>query len=306
MEFSSRFNNFGSRVFFSKLNQYFLQENNTFLNKIIFNQWIAQRFYFTNSNQKKMNSFNNNLINKYNINCIYRFSNLINENKYTIYNLNFGANQNRFSSIYSRGRQSVVIRSPTPEALDKSSTLVPTPESSTSSQIMQDDPNISASYTAFKSMNIEPFRRSDMRITGRRTTGFVINDKYTTLGSICIFKSGGYLLWKEKHHSLLTIDSFKILEYLNPTPRIVVLGMGNEAYKLNPEIKSYYEKTLGITFEVLSSKDAVGIWNVLSGEDRDVIGFLITDKPINQDKMHPAINPKFRDQIMMLAKNTSS
>mmetsp|Transcript_5752 Transcript_5752/g.8474 ORF Transcript_5752/g.8474 Transcript_5752/m.8474 type:complete len:284 (+) Transcript_5752:26-877(+) len=130
-------------------------------------------------------------------------------------------------------------------------------------------------------------------ITGLSHTSFQINGNLNIYGAI-ICTPKHYFLWRVADFHELNSSAFRILDVINPTPRTIVIGMGDEAYKFpDRSILEDYEDRLGCSFEVLSTKEAVHAFNVMNAENRDVMAFLLPMKRIDHDQLDPEINPEF-------------
>lgn len=82
-------------------------------------------------------------------------------------------------------------------------------------------------------------------------------------------------LWKPKNWEDVTAESITALSFLFPQPDVVLFGCGSVAKSIDPSVH-HYLRTLNIPYELMSTYNAMGTFNLMNEEFRKVAAFTIT------------------------------
>ncbi|KAL0477128.1 ndufaf3 [Acrasis kona] len=137
-------------------------------------------------------------------------------------------------------------------------------------------------------------------ITGYTSTGFQFGS-LRLFGSLLVFPTMQFF-WTVNDIKEATIDSFSLLEYMNPTPQILIIGTGSTLVRLPRNVREHLLKN-GINVEEMRTTAAISTFNVLSAEDRNVVCALIPPKTIDIRELTPQKAPGVFMQMEELLKN---
>lgn len=82
-------------------------------------------------------------------------------------------------------------------------------------------------------------------------------------------------LWKPPTWEHVEAESVAILNFLFPQPDLILFGCGATAKPLDPSLH-HYLRTLNIPYELMSTYNAMGTFNLMNEEYRKVAAFVIT------------------------------
>jgi len=82
-------------------------------------------------------------------------------------------------------------------------------------------------------------------------------------------------LWKPQTWKDVTAESMTILNFLFPQPDVILFGCGSAAKAIDPSVH-HYLRTLNIPYELMSTYNAMGTFNLMNEEYRKVAAFVLT------------------------------
>ncbi|KAL7413083.1 NADH dehydrogenase 1 alpha subcomplex assembly factor 3 [Mrakia frigida] len=117
-----------------------------------------------------------------------------------------------------------------------------------------------------------------VHIAGVSSAGVELTDGVILPGA-CILLAGNPFLWNvqlpgegdEKTWSQFTEDSFRVFEIVGPRPEMLIFGTGPSLMLPPPWIRTYMT-SLGIQMDVMPTKAAASLYNMLAEEGRLVAG----------------------------------
>eukprot|EP00164_Ancoracysta_twista_P007321 GFYU01010369.1.p1 GENE.GFYU01010369.1~~GFYU01010369.1.p1 ORF type:complete len:181 (-),score=14.79 GFYU01010369.1:172-714(-) len=120
-----------------------------------------------------------------------------------------------------------------------------------------------------------PRKFHNTRVTEYTEHGFRINDDLVV--GACIVTPDAYYKWNVKRFDDITVESMVILQLLNPSLDILLVGCGMETLWLDSSVRKY-AKECGTVIDIMSSVNAASTFNILNQEDRNVGAAML---PIN-------------------------
>jgi NADH dehydrogenase [ubiquinone] 1 alpha subcomplex assembly factor 3 len=151
-----------------------------------------------------------------------------------------------------------------------------------------------------KQYNVLQYDPGKIVVTSYINKGFNIGI-VRVLGSV-ILTPYDFFCWNVQTPEDITIESLQFFEYMNPTPRILIIGTGKDYISLDIKIRNHF-KSVGIVIEEMSTVRALSTFNILNQEDRNVACALLTLEPLDATELTPDKNPTVFIQIEELAKS---
>ncbi len=126
-------------------------------------------------------------------------------------------------------------------------------------------------------------------VEGCTDRGFVLNGVEAE-GSVLVLPRS-FLLWKPRTYSEITVESLSLLPLVDPPLEFLIIGCGEENHPPAPELVAYFREH-GISVEQMNTASAIGLFNILSAEDRLAAAALIFPRIFELEKVR--IDPKGR------------
>ncbi|KAL9652972.1 hypothetical protein ABK040_015487 [Willaertia magna] len=142
--------------------------------------------------------------------------------------------------------------------------------------------------------NLIQYDPTVMFISGYAQRSFFVGN--TRIFGSAFFTKTQAFIWDVSHPDDITIESLSFAEYLNPTPTVLIVGTGQGLTKLSPEIHQHF-RDVGIVIEEMNSVAAIGTFNVLVQEGRDVCCACISLEPVEVKNLTPEKTPQIFMEI---------
>ncbi|EGG19216.1 hypothetical protein DFA_02464 [Cavenderia fasciculata] len=117
----------------------------------------------------------------------------------------------------------------------------------------------------------------NITIDGYAEQGFSVN-KVLVPGSI-VATPTLLLLWDIHSAQDITLESLSILNIIDPQLEFVIIGTGKERKALDEQLIKDVQKRFGVNIETMATINAIGTYNILVEEGRQVGAFLIPLEP---------------------------
>jgi NADH dehydrogenase [ubiquinone] 1 alpha subcomplex assembly factor 3 len=150
--------------------------------------------------------------------------------------------------------------------------------------------------------NLIEYDPEKVLVSGYTEKSFIIGT-LRLFGSVLLFPKN-YFNWTIQTPQDITTESLKLVEYMNPTPEVLIIGTGANYYRLPEDIRKHLLEN-GIAVEEMRTVAAISTFNILNQEDRNVACALISIEPIDSRTLTPSENPALFQEIQE-AVNTLS
>lgn len=122
--------------------------------------------------------------------------------------------------------------------------------------------------------------KEGIMISGYSQIGFRLNNNFMVLGPVICF-SNSIMAWYIDDDKDISEDSLSLLFHLEPMPSVIVLGVGDNAYRKHiDKIVLAVTHKYGCNIEVLPIDAALATYNFIVSEQRHVAGAFIPPRHI--------------------------
>jgi len=117
-----------------------------------------------------------------------------------------------------------------------------------------------------------------VQVNSVSSRGFALADGLF-ISSACIFLGGRPFLWKVPHSMWdeWGKEHFEVFEITIPKPELLLLGTGRVARQPPPAIRDYL-RNIGISIDIMDTRNACSTYNMLAEEGRRVAAALIVPR----------------------------
>lgn len=149
-------------------------------------------------------------------------------------------------------------------------------------------------HSTLTEYNLIEYDPSRIVVTGYTDKAFQLGP-LRLFGSIMLFPRN-FFYWNVQLPEQITINSLRLIEFMNPTPEVLIVGTGESYYRLPTDLRAHFKQN-GIAIEEMRTVAAISTFNILNQENRNVACAVLSISPLDVTKLTPADNPSLFMEI---------